>query len=259
MCLPRIFWNLIGLLLINEGKPMKKILAIAAVAAGFASPANATIVTVFDSFQNGITNFDTTVTNSGATLNTLSLTPGTFGAPLALAGVTISRNSGGGVSIDSPYGVSGTVSTSGGVIDISPSGSGPAIGAIGSGITFTFANAVNSFGFEVGDWGTCCQPSGLYISFDGGAPILVGLSDGTNNVFLTDGGPGVFVAALDDSSSFTTVQFWGDGFGEFLVAGGTLRWANVGKGSLGVPEPATIGLMGLGLLGLGFARRRKAA
>jgi hypothetical protein len=26
-----------------------------------------------------------------------------------------------------------------------------------------------------------------------------------------------------------------------------------------VPEPATFGLMGLGLLGLGFARRRKAA
>jgi hypothetical protein len=249
--------------MIPEGSLMKKIIALAAVAASFVSPANATIVTVFDSFSNGISNFDTTVTNSGATLNTLSLTPGTSGTPLALPGVTISRNSGGSVSIDDPYVVFGSASgivTSGGVIDISPDGSGPAIGAIGSGITFTFASSVNSFGFEVGDWGTCCLPSALYISFDGGAPIEVGLSDGTNDVFLTDGGAGVFVAALDDSSSFTTVQFWGDGFGEFLVAGGTLRWANVGKGTLDpVPEPATFGLMGLGLLGLGYARRRKAA
>jgi hypothetical protein len=227
------------------------------VASVATNPAQATIVTVFDSFSNGISNFDTTVANSGAMLNTLSLTPGGSGSPLVLPGVTISRNNGGSVSVDSPYDVTNTVSTSGGVIDISPAG-GTAIASIGSGITFTFANSVNSFGFEVGDWGTCCQPSGLYISFDGGSPILVGLADGINNVFLTDGGPGVFVAALDDSSSFTTVQFWGDGGGEFLVAGGTLRWANVGRGSL-VPEPGAIAILGLGLLGLGFARRRKAA
>jgi PEP-CTERM motif len=229
--------------------------ALATVA--LAPSANATILTLFDSWQNGIANFDSTVAGAGATLNTISLTAGDSGTPLVLPGVTISRNNGSGVSVGSTYNAGG-VDSSGGMIDISPDGSGPDIGGIGSGITFTFASAVNSFGFEVGDWGTCCEPSGLYISFDGGAPILVGLADGIANVFLTNGGPGVFVAALDDSSSFTTVQFWGDGYGEFLVAGGTLRFANVGQGTL-VPEPATFGLLGLGLLGLGLSRRRKAA
>src|SRR5690606_31415557 len=58
-----------------------------------------------------------------------------------------------------------------------------------SGLLFTFSSPVNAFGFEIGDWATCCMTgtrplsiqntygvpatgSGLWIAFDGGAATL---------------------------------------------------------------------------------------
>ena len=110
-------------------------------------------------------------------------------------------------------------------------------------IKFTFNNPVNALGFEVGDWSTCCQPSALYIAFDGGTPIQVGDSTVQGDTFLTNGGAGVFVGAIDDTSNFSSVEFWGTGVGEVLYAGGKIRYANVAIGSVSstqVPEPFTI-------------------
>lgn len=154
--------------------------------------------------------------------------------------------------------------TTGETYDISPFGSGPGIGAIVSGITLTSDSAVNTIGFEVGDWATCCQPSYLYISFDDGAPILVGKSDEYGDQFITDGTALVFVSALDDSGDSTKVKFWGDGFGEYLVFGGTIRYALLDRDTLpptpGIPEPATWGMLiaSLGLVGTASRRRRLA-
>ena len=240
-------------------------LTATAVLALAATSANATISTVFNSFDTGIANFNSTVTGAGSTVTTIQLVAGASGNPLDLGDVAITRNNGGTVSVGSPYDLfvaNPGRSTSGGVININPGGSSRGIGAKGSGITFTFDSGVNAFGFEVGDWGTCCQPSDLYIQFGNNTPILVGASTAFGDVFLTNGGAGVFVAALDDTDKFTQVSFWGDGFGEFLVAGGTLRFAALEKGTLppipGIPEPANWAMLiaGFGLVGATMRRRR---
>ena len=229
-----------------------------------ATAANATIVTVFNDFAGGIANFNAAVVGAGGTVTTISLVPGTAGDPLDLGDVAITRNDGSGVGVDGAYDVYNagpSVTTSGGVINVNPFGSGAGLGAKESGITFTFDSGVNAFGFEVGDWGTCCQPSKLYIQFGANTPILVGESTTFGDVFLTNGGAGVFLAALDDTGTFTQVSFWGDGFGEYLVAGGTLRFAALEQNSLpGVPEPASWAMMiaGFGLVGTTMRRRRSA-
>ncbi|MDP3747181.1 MAG: PEPxxWA-CTERM sorting domain-containing protein [Phenylobacterium sp.] len=228
-------------------------LAIACVAAcsalAFSGAANATIVTVFDSIPGGTSDFNSTVTTAGGTPLSEQLLYGDS----TYADFSLSKT---------PYYT--YTQTTGYLTDIGPAGTvkGPTGDSRPSGVTLTFTTAINSFGFEVGDWGTCCYPSALYIAFDGGAPIQVGLSTGLNNVYLTNGQPAVFVAAFDDSGSFNTVEFWGDGFGEVLYAGGTVRYALLDQGSLpGIPEPSTWAMMiaGFGLAGSALRRRRPAA
>lgn len=233
-----------------------KFAAVAAIATA-AVPAQAATYAVFDDFDGGIATFNSVVAGTGATASTLSLVAGTNGA---YTDFSITRPNGGAVNVSSPYQLfnsSPSRFTSGGVVDISPSGASRGIGAKNSGLTFTFANPINALGFEVGDWATCCQPSDLYIQFGNNTPILLGQSTSFGDQFLTNGGAGVFVGAFDNSGTFTTVSFWGDGFGEFLVAGGTIRYANIGSGPLpGVPEPTTWALLILGFGAIGAAMRR---
>ena len=247
---------------------MKTGLKAVAFAASFvmASTANAAIVVLFDDFDDGFANFANTVTSAGGTQTNQVLTAG--GTP-GNADFTISRPSGAIVSISSAYSLSGATpsrTTTGGVVDISPSGPGtiPRSNSLdyrNSGITFNFVNPVNALGFEVGDWATCCQPSNLYIQFGSNTPILLGSSVTGGDQFLTNGGAGVFVAAFDDSDTFSQVTFWGDGVGEFLVAGGTVRYAALQRGSLpptgAVPEPATWAMMLLGFFGIGASMRTR--
>ncbi|OWJ79920.1 MULTISPECIES: VPLPA-CTERM sorting domain-containing protein [Haematobacter] len=213
--------------------------------------AQATTLTVYDGVKAGKQKFDATVAAADGVVKNDVLDDLPYASDSIDRGdYTITKNDG-GTLYSTTYGT-----LSGQVLGISPAGTGPGLGAFGSGITFTFKDKVNAFGFEVGDWATCCfLPTNLYISFDGGAPILVGSAlDPSEGQFPSQDGNGsivyeIFVAAFDDTGSFGTVSFWGDGFGEYLVAGGQVKYALLDEGSL--PPPSAVPLPAAGLLLMG--------
>jgi hypothetical protein len=206
------------------------------VASGSFAPAQATVATFFNSTSAGAAQFDSLVTGAGGTVVVDALTGLPSGQTSINRGAyTLSRISGAALN-PLTYG-----SLNGQIIQINPS-STDVQASRSSGIQFSFNTPVNALGFEVGDWGTCCQPSALYMSFDNGPAIQIGLSTvygdvAYNNAFEA------FTGAIDDTSGFSTVQFWGDGLGENLYGGGRIRYGNVAQGSLpptDVPEPFTI-------------------
>lgn len=134
------------------------------------------------------------------------------------------------------------------------------------GLTFDFDEPINAFGLEVGDWGTCCFPSALYVAFDDGPPIELATARNKydNPGYRAYGVFTSFVGAVDRDQRYSRVSFYGAGIGEYMVGGGTVRWALAPVEPLDpvdeldgqVPEPASWVLVVSAIVAMDLAARR---
>ena len=109
-------------------------------------------------------------------------------------------------------------------------------------ITFTFVSAITAFGFDVNELN-----SGTIDYSDSSGNLLSGA--------VTPNGSGsTFFGAISDTA-FTSFSLTVTGGSSGQIWG--LDALDFGGDS--IPEPGTLALFGLGLAGLGFARRRKVA
>lgn len=243
--------------------PRRALAALAALALLAAAASQAAGPSTYnDDIPRGTARFDAVVAATGAPLRLQPLWLLQDGdRAFVLPDFTITATDGGPRLVDDDYNQLRAAGHTGAL-------TGRALGMVpnapvgGSGLSFWFDQPVNAFGIEVGDWGTCCFASSLYIAFDGGATRLVATarSASDNPGMARYGQPTNFVGAIDTSGQFQQVTLYGDGVGEYLVAGGTIRYATLPLGSVtAVPEAPTVALWAAGLLALVHLGRRRSA
>ena len=121
--------------------------------------------------------------------------------------------------------------------------------ALGAGLTISFSDSISAFGFygtDIGDFG-----GQLLLTMTNGSTVDVTVP---NTVDSPDGAL-LFWGFIDTENSYTSISFsntsGSDSFGYDDMTIGTREQI------VPVPEPATILLLGIGLIGLAGASRRK--
>ena len=210
--------------IIVEFEKMKKLIFL--VACLFAGSANATPIffsdrASFDASTGGSLSFESFESD-------FAVTP-----TIAFAGFTVSET--GGVNAlaqlrNFPGAVDGAITDGTGAIGYDDNGS-----SIGS--FFSFTSLVNAIGLDI------ATSQASIITIGGSVSDTISLAAGTPSFW-----------GVIDMAGITSLTF---NFSRSPIVG--FDAVSFGQTNASVPEPATLALMGLGLAGLGFSLKRKAA
>jgi hypothetical protein len=218
----------------------KAIKNIGAVCLGTAFFGAAGTANAIPSFYDDMTAFDTAAAAVTLNLDTLDSHP-SGSLPSSANGITISTNNNGKIDTSPEYGSGHVVSF------YTASG--------GTEITFTFSTPINAFGIDVFDLGT-----------DGPTTFTVALLSDSMGYNLPDTdirGLKSFFGVVDTATTFSTVILTNSDSGDYIELDNVQYGKNaelvLQSPANDVPEPGTLALFGIGLAGLGFARRRRAA